>query len=164
VPLRAALFPDSTGIVTLSIMRIRSLPPESISEYTRRIFCHLQPFIVYTQHLSRSITSGVENMNEWKLVQKDPSEALAKLHFFSVTKKHASGEIEARITVKEFVTAKTSDMQYFATADIELNQKTLKFQPCGWSETLMGALAECMRNMRKFEYESVDQTSATPSD
>jgi hypothetical protein len=103
-------------------------------------------------------------MNEWKLVQKDPSEALAKLHFFSVTKKHASGEIEARITVKEFVTAKTSDMQYFATADIELNQKTLKFQPCGWSETLMGALAECMRNMRKFEYESVDQTSATPSD
>jgi hypothetical protein len=103
-------------------------------------------------------------MNEWKLVQKDPSEALAKLHFFSVTKKHASGEIEARITVKEFVTAKTSDMQYFATADIELNQKTLKFQPCGWSETLMGALAECMRNMRKFEYESVDQTSETPSD
>jgi len=95
-------------------------------------------------------------MNDWKLVQKDPSEALAKLHFFSVTKKHASGEIEARITVKEFVTAKTSDMQYYATADIELNQKTLRFQPCGWSETLMGALSECMRNMRKFDYETVE--------
>jgi hypothetical protein len=103
-------------------------------------------------------------MNEWKLVQKDPTEALAKLHFFSVTKKHASGEIEARITVKEFVTAKTSDMQFYALADIELNQKTLKFQPCGWSETLMGALAECMRNMRKFEYETVEQTSATPAE
>jgi len=95
-------------------------------------------------------------MNDWKLVQKDPSEALAKLHFFSVTKKHASGQIEARITVKEFVTAKTSDMQYYATADIELNQKTLRFQPCGWSETLMGALSECMRNMRKFDYETVE--------
>jgi hypothetical protein len=102
-------------------------------------------------------------MNDWKLVQKDPSEALAKLHFFSVTKKHASGQIEARITVKEFVTAKTSDMQYYATADIELNQKTLRFQPCGWSETLMGALSECMRNMRKFDYETVEQ-SATPAE
>jgi hypothetical protein len=103
-------------------------------------------------------------MNDWKLVQKDPSEALAKLHFFSVTKKHATGQIEARITVKEFVTAKTSDMQYYATADIELNQKTLRFQPCGWSETLMGALSECMRNLRKFDYEAVEQSSAAPSE
>jgi len=70
-------------------------------------------------------------MNDWKFVQKDPSEALARLHFFSITKKHACGEIEARITVKEFATAKTRDMQFFATADIELNQKTLRFQPVG---------------------------------
>ncbi len=103
-------------------------------------------------------------MNDWKLVQKDPSEQLARLHFFSVTKKHASGEVEARIIVKEFVTAKTSDMQYYASADIELNQKTLKFQPCGWSETLMGALAECLRNLRKFEYEAIEQTSAAASE
>ena len=51
-------------------------------------------------------------------------------------------------------TAKTTDMKFFAQADIELNQKTLKFQPCGWSDTLMGALTECLRNLRKFEYES----------
>lgn len=103
-------------------------------------------------------------MNEWKLVQKDPSEGLARLHFFSIKKKHAAGEIEARITVKEFVTAKTSDMQYFASADIELNQKAMKFQPCGWSETLAGALGECLRNLRKFDYETAEDTSALPSD
>lgn len=103
-------------------------------------------------------------MNEWKLLQKDPSEGLARLHFFSISKKHAAGAIEARITVKEFVTAKTSDMQFFAYADIELNQKAMKFQPCGWSETLAGALGECLRNLRKFDYEAADASPALSSD
>jgi hypothetical protein len=103
-------------------------------------------------------------MSGWKLVQRDPSEALAQLHFFSVTKKHACGEIEARITVKEFATPETSEMNFFATADIELNQKTLKFQPVGWSQTLMGALAECLRNLRKFEYEIPEQASTPPAE
>jgi hypothetical protein len=89
------------------------------------------------------------------LFRRDPSEALARLHFFSIKKKHANGEIEAPITVKEFATARTSDMQFYATADLE---------PCGWSETLVGALGECMRNMRKFDYETADETSALPSD
>lgn len=103
-------------------------------------------------------------MNEWKLVQNDCSEALARLHFFSVKKKHAKGEIEARITVKEFASAKTSDMQFYAAADIELNQKAMRFQPCGWSETLAGALGECMRNLRRFDYETADDPAALPSD
>jgi hypothetical protein len=103
-------------------------------------------------------------MNDWKYVQRDPSEALAQLHFYSVTKKHACGEIEARITVKEFATPKTSDMKFLATADIELNQKTLKFQPIGWGETLLSALAECMRNLRKFEYEIEDQPTQPKAD
>jgi|ERR1035437_693979 hypothetical protein len=98
-------------------------------------------------------------MSDWKYLQRDPSEALARLHFFSVKKKHPSGEIEARITVKEFATADMRDLQFFAVADIELNQKTMKFQPVGWSETLMGALGECLRNFRKFEYEGLDQPS-----
>lgn len=92
-------------------------------------------------------------MDEWKYLQKDPSESLARLHFFSIKKKHSSGELEARITVKEFATAEMRDLQFFATADVELNQKQMAFQPCGWSETLMGALAECLKNLRKFEYE-----------
>jgi hypothetical protein len=96
-------------------------------------------------------------MNDWKYLQREPEEALARLHFFSVTKKHSFGEIEARITVKEFADPGTRDLQFFAMADIELNQKTLKFQPVGWSETLMGAVAECLRNLRKFDYEGLEQ-------
>ena len=103
-------------------------------------------------------------MNDWKFLQKDPTEALARLHFFSVTKQCGSGEVEARITVKEFATAKTTDMKFFATADLELNQKTLSFQPVGWGETLMIALAECLRNVRKFEYEVCEQPPAVAAD
>ncbi|HUV69243.1 MAG TPA: hypothetical protein VMW15_06235 [Terracidiphilus sp.] len=102
-------------------------------------------------------------MADWKYVQRDASEALAKLHFFSMTKQHAGGEIEARITIKEFATPKTSDLQFFAQADIELNQKTMKFHPCGWSETMMGALAECMRNLRKFDFEAEEEPCAPPA-
>jgi hypothetical protein len=99
-------------------------------------------------------------MEDWKYTQRDPSECLAKLHHFSVTKKHALGEIEAVITVKEFATSKTSDLKFYASADIDLNQKTLGFKPFGWSETLMGALAECLRNLRKFDYECDEQPAA----
>jgi len=85
-------------------------------------------------------------MENWKYVQRDPSEALARLHFYSITKKHAKGEIEARITIKEFATP----------SNIELNQKTLPFRPCGWHQTQMGALAECLRNLRRFDFEHPD--------
>jgi len=92
-------------------------------------------------------------MSSWKFLQKDPAESLALLHHFSIKKPHPNGEIEACITVKEFATAKTRDMMFFACADIELNQKALPFHPSGWSDTMMGALAECLRNFRMFEYE-----------
>ena len=68
------------------------------------------------------------------------------------------------LLIKEFATPTMSDMQFFASADIELNQKTLKFHPFGWSETLMGALAECMRNLRKFDFEGSGQPSEPPKD
>lgn len=103
-------------------------------------------------------------MEEWKFSQEHPGEALARLHFFSIKKKHAGGEIEARVTVKEFATAKTADMKYYACADVELNQKCLPFQPCGWGETLQTALTECLRNLRKFEYEPLDAAPAAPAD
>jgi len=76
---------------------------------------------------------------------------------FSVGKKQSSGEIETRITVHEFATPPIGALQFFAMADIELNQKTAKYRPSGWSDTLMGALSECMRNLRKFEYEGPEQ-------
>ena len=103
-------------------------------------------------------------MEDWKFAQQDSSEALAKLHFFSVKKKHARGEVEAHITVKEFATTKAADMKFFAVADIELNRRFMKFQPSGWSETLAGALAECLRNLRKFDYESPELPPETSED
>ncbi|HSM79492.1 MAG TPA: hypothetical protein VLT57_17760 [Bryobacteraceae bacterium] len=102
-------------------------------------------------------------MDEWKLLQKDPSESMAKLHHYSVTKKHALGDVEVRITVKEFATAKTSDMKFYACADVELNQKAMPFKPCGWGETLFCALSDCMRNLRRFDFEQTEaEASATP--
>lgn len=92
-------------------------------------------------------------MDDWKYVQRDPAECLARLHFFSVKKKHSSGEMEVRITVQEFATPAVGAMQFFAKADIELNQKTATFQPCGWGDTLTAALSECLKNIRRFEYE-----------
>jgi hypothetical protein len=102
-------------------------------------------------------------MSDWKYAQENPSEALARLHFFSVRKKHPSGEIEARITVREFATPEIGALQFFAMADIELNQKTAKFQPSGWSDTLLGALAECLKNLRRFEYEGPQRTDTIAS-
>ncbi|HET7103609.1 MAG TPA: hypothetical protein VFI20_05940 [Terracidiphilus sp.] len=95
-------------------------------------------------------------MSDWKFLQKDPSESLARLHYFSITKQHPSGEIEACITIKEFAVPKRRDLQFFACADIQLNQNALPFHPSGWSETMMGALSECLRNFRLFEYEAPD--------
>jgi hypothetical protein len=92
-------------------------------------------------------------MSDWKYEQRDPSECLAKLHFFSVKKRHAGGEVEARITVHEYATPEIGAMQFFAMADIELNQKAVKFSPSGWANTLTGALSECLKNMRRFEYQ-----------
>lgn len=103
-------------------------------------------------------------MSDWKYAQKDPEERLAQLHFFSVRKKHSSGEVETRITVQEFATPEIGALQFFAMADIELNQKTAKFQPSGWSNTLAGALSECLKNLRRFEYEGPEQASAQSAD
>ncbi|MDE3201967.1 MAG: hypothetical protein KGN79_13715 [Acidobacteriota bacterium] len=102
-------------------------------------------------------------MDEWKMLHKDPSEALAKLHYFSFTKQHAQGEVEARIVVKEFAFAKTSDMRFYACADVELNQKTMPFKPCGWGESLFCALSDCIRNLRRFDFEHVEETSQQPT-
>lgn len=98
-------------------------------------------------------------MSDWKFVQKDPSEALARLHFFSVKKRHLSGEMGVRITVHEFATPEIGALEFFARADIELNQRVAAFQPCGWSHTLTGALAECLNNLRRFEYQGSGQVS-----
>jgi hypothetical protein len=99
-------------------------------------------------------------MSEWKYAQGAPSEKLAKLHFFSVQKQCASGPIDVRITVWEYATPDIGDLQFFAQADTELNQGTAPFRPCGWGNTLLGALSDCLRNMGKFQHEPSRTNSA----
>jgi hypothetical protein len=104
-------------------------------------------------------------MDDWMYAQKNSSERLARLHYFSVKKKHAAGEVEVRITVKEFATPEVGSLRFFAMADIPFDQVT-KYQPSGWANSLLGALSECLVNCRKYPFEPAEAPSGrseTPS-
>jgi hypothetical protein len=92
-------------------------------------------------------------MAEWHFAQTNPEEELALLHHYSVKKRQAGREIEFIITVKEFATPKEENLRYFALADKQTNQKTAPFTPCGWGNTMLRALAECVQNIHRFPYE-----------
>ena len=90
-------------------------------------------------------------MEEWIFAQSDPSQQLAKVHHFSMTKCHAAGEVEVTITVKEFLTPKDPALGFFAQADIQTNSSVAPYTPCGWGDSVLAALAECMREVERFE-------------
>jgi hypothetical protein len=90
---------------------------------------------------------------EWTFAQRDPSEELARLHFFSVKKSQPDGDIEFRITVKEFVPSSDKSMKFLAEADKQTNQKTAPYTPMGWGDTLLKALSECVQAIHRFPYE-----------
>lgn len=92
-------------------------------------------------------------MAEWELAQSQPSEKLAQLHFFSIMKQQPGGEVEFRITVREYVAGKDLSMRFFAEADKQTNQNTAPFTPVGWGNTLLRALTECIRAIHRFPYE-----------
>jgi hypothetical protein len=92
-------------------------------------------------------------MKEWVFAQTHPAEELAQIHVFSMKKKQPAGEIEFRITVKEFVTPPDPTMVFYAVADKQTNQKALPFTPVGWGRTLLEALSDCIRAIHKFPYE-----------
>jgi hypothetical protein len=92
-------------------------------------------------------------MSDWKYIRQNPGEALAQLHFFSVKKKSAAGEVELHITVREYASAEIGNLLFFAQTDEFMNQSAGPFRPSGWSSTLSGAVEECLRNIRRFEYE-----------
>ncbi|HTX36791.1 MAG TPA: hypothetical protein VME43_17300 [Bryobacteraceae bacterium] len=71
-------------------------------------------------------------MQDWAFAQTSPSQELALLHEFSVMKQSASGPVEFRITVKEYVTPKEPTMHFLAQADKQTNQKTAPYTPSGW--------------------------------
>jgi hypothetical protein len=95
----------------------------------------------------------VGTMKEWGFAQTQASQELAQLHHFSIKKRHARGEVELLITVKEFVTPTEPTMHYFAQVDKYTNQRTAPYRPCGWGKTLLEALSECIRAIDRFPYE-----------
>lgn len=95
-------------------------------------------------------------MSEWTLAQTDPSEKLAQLHFYSVTKRQGDKEIEFRITVKEYATPQAVGGRFFAEADKQTNQNTAPFTPTGWGGTLLKALSECVKAIHEFPYQGPD--------
>ena len=92
-------------------------------------------------------------MAEWSFAQSDRADELAQLHFFSMKKRQADGDIEFRIIVREYATPADESMRFFAEADKQTNQKAAPFTPCGWGNTLLKALAECVQAVRRFPYE-----------
>ena len=91
---------------------------------------------------------------EWTFAQTDPSQQLAMVHYFSVTKNEADDrEIEFLITIKEFVTPRDPAMRFLAMADKQTYQKVAPFTPCGWGKTLLDALSDCIRAVYKFPYQ-----------
>ena len=77
-------------------------------------------------------------MKEWGFAQTDKSQQLAQLHYFTITKQHAAGEVEFLITVKEYLTPKEPMMGFFAQADKEINQKVAPYRPSGDTRARLG--------------------------
>jgi hypothetical protein len=91
-------------------------------------------------------------MDDWQYAQHNPTEQLARLHFFTVKKLQEGKEIDFTITVKEFVTPKDGMMTFFAEADKQTNQRVAPYTPCGWGRNLLAALEECIREIHRFPY------------
>ena len=91
--------------------------------------------------------------SDWSYAQSDPSQQLARLHFFSIMKPHAGGEIEVTITVKEFATPADPAMPFFAQADKQTNQNVAPYTPSGWGKTMLEALLECVKELNRFPYQ-----------
>ena len=88
-------------------------------------------------------------MADWVYAQKNPAEELAQLHYFSFKPK-ADGEVEFVITVKEFAPRNNVQMRFYAQADKEVNQKTARFRPFGWGESLLAAPHVSLRSRSRF--------------
>lgn len=99
-------------------------------------------------------------MAEWELAQRHTADQLARLHFFSMMKHQTDGEVEFRITVKEFATPDPG-MQFLAEADKQVNQNGLPYRPCGWGSSLLKALSDCIREIERFPYDAALQPERT---
>jgi len=96
---------------------------------------------------------------QWHFTQINPSEELAQLHFFAMKKRQPDGDVNFRITVKEYATAPAGQrLRFFAEADKLVNQKTAALLPSGWGDSVWEALEGCLRLIRRFPYEGEERT------
>ena len=95
-------------------------------------------------------------MNDWTFAQRHPSEELAMLHHFSVKKSQDGKQIDFTIIVREYAKPNAQNMMFFAQADKQTNQKTAPFTPCGWGDTMLKALSDCIQSLSRFPYEGPD--------
>ena len=92
-------------------------------------------------------------MSEWTFAQSENADELAQLHFYSINKRQGDRVIEFRITVKEYVTPNRLSMRFYAEADRQTNQNTAPYTPNGWGSTLLQALGDCVKAIKRFPYE-----------
>ena len=92
-------------------------------------------------------------MEDWTFAQTDESEKLAKLQYYSITKKQGDREIEFVITIKEYKPGSDQSMRFFGQADKQTNQKTAPYIPSGWGSNLLQALSACIKEIKRFPYE-----------
>jgi hypothetical protein len=90
---------------------------------------------------------------DWQYAEEKPAERLSKIEQYSMLKQQAGGDVEFLITVREYVNPPDPAMRFLAQADKQTNQKTAPYTPTGWGSSLLQALAECMKGIRKFPYE-----------
>lgn len=96
-------------------------------------------------------------MADWQFAQADRSEELAVLHFFSMKKRQTGGDVNFRITVREFATPPPGQhLRFFAEADKHVNQTAAPILPCGWGDSVSEALSGCLRLIRQFPYEGAE--------
>jgi len=94
-------------------------------------------------------------VSDWHYAQSDRSEELAQVHYFSMKKNESGKQVEFRITVKEYASPPAGhSLRFFAEADKQVNQKSVPVVPSGWGDSLLKALADCMRMIRQFPYEA----------
>jgi hypothetical protein len=92
-------------------------------------------------------------MSDWKFAQEEAGTELAQIHLFAYMKKDPGGEVEFRITIKEFANPPSRALSFFAQSDKATNQKTLPVTPAGWGDTLLAALSECITEINRFPYQ-----------
>ena len=64
-------------------------------------------------------------MADWTLAQVEASDALTRLHYFTMTKRQGDRGIEFLITVRETVPGEDRSMQFLAQADKQTRTKPL---------------------------------------